>query len=82
MDKSVALTDGYSYADIHSMCREAVMIPIHKLKLSSDAGKRPVVRPMSFEDCDKDLRSGRPFVSPEPIQQYVDRNRESGDSSV
>jgi ATP-dependent 26S proteasome regulatory subunit len=82
IDEIVRLTDGYSCADIHSMCREAAMIPIRKLKLSTDATNRPVVRPMNFDDFKKALKSVRPSVSPESIQQYLDWNREFGYSSV
>jgi SpoVK/Ycf46/Vps4 family AAA+-type ATPase len=77
----VELTDGYSCADISSLCKEAAMVPIRSLCLPGPAD-RPIVRPIDFDDFEKALKSVRPSVSPDSIRQYVDWDTEFGYSSA
>jgi SpoVK/Ycf46/Vps4 family AAA+-type ATPase len=81
MEMIVQQTDGYSCADITSLCKDAAMVPIRSLSLSGSS-ERPVVRPIDFDDFEKALKAVRPSVSPDSIRQYLDWDREFGYSSA
>ncbi|CAF0913628.1 unnamed protein product [Adineta steineri] len=71
------LTDGFSGADMHSLCHDAALGPIrdiHDIELLSSEE----VRGISAEDFIKSLKSLRPSVSESDLKQYEDWNKTYG----
>eukprot|EP00698_Gefionella_okellyi_P011874 TRINITY_DN3159_c0_g1_i2.p1 TRINITY_DN3159_c0_g1~~TRINITY_DN3159_c0_g1_i2.p1 ORF type:complete len:405 (+),score=92.34 TRINITY_DN3159_c0_g1_i2:470-1684(+) len=81
IDEVARRTEGYSGADMHSVCREAAMGPIRNIHdirtMAMDA-----VRPIGFEDFDDALRSVRPSVASKDLQQYIEWNETYGTFGV
>ncbi|XP_013197630.1 fidgetin-like protein 1 [Amyelois transitella] len=73
------LTEGYSGADMKSLCSEAAMGPIRALPMSQivtiDRGE---VRPVCVEDFLNALQRVRPSVSQDDLGQYVKWNNTYG----
>lgn len=78
IEEIVEITDGYSCADLTTLMREAAMMPIRSLRLSTDPSIRPTVRPLDYEDVKKAQQMIKPSVSPDSIEQYKEWNKEFG----
>ena len=78
IEEIVELTDGYSCADLATLLREAAMIPVRSLRLSTDASVCPTVRPLDYSDIQKAQSMVKRSVSPDSIEQYKEWNREFG----
>lgn len=78
IEEIVEITDGYSCADLTTLMREAAMMPIRSLRLSTDPSIRPTVRPLDYEDVKKAQQMVKPSVSPDSIEQYKEWNKEFG----
>ncbi|CAK1582208.1 unnamed protein product [Parnassius mnemosyne] len=73
------LTDGYSGADMKSLCSEAAMGPIRSVPLSQIVSiDRDKVRPVNVEDFINALQRVRPSVSQDDLGQYVKWNSTYG----
>ncbi|KAM3961838.1 fidgetin-like protein 1 [Aphomia sociella] len=73
------LTDGYSGADMKSLCSEAAMGPIRSVPLSQIISiNREKVRPVCVQDFVNALQRVRPSVSPDDLGQYVKWNNTYG----
>ncbi|CAF3337609.1 unnamed protein product [Rotaria socialis] len=71
------LADGFSGADMHSLCHDAALGPIrdiHDIELLSSEE----VRGISVEDFLKSLKAIRPSVSESDLKQYEDWNKTYG----
>ncbi|KAH0791456.1 Fidgetin-like protein 1 [Histomonas meleagridis] len=75
--KIIEITDGYSCADISTLCHEAAMIPFRGLKFNQIKSESDVP-PMTFDDIVKAAKSIHPSVSADSIRQYVEWNKEFG----
>ncbi|CAF1460385.1 unnamed protein product [Rotaria sp. Silwood1] len=77
MEHICTLTDGFSGADMHSLCHDAALGPIrdiHDIELLSSEE----VRGISLEDFVKSLKAIRPSVSESDLKQYEDWNKAYG----
>lgn len=77
MEHICTLTDGFSGADMHSLCHDAALGPIrdiHDIELLSSEE----VRGISVEDFEKSLKAIRPSVSESDLKQYEDWNKTYG----
>ncbi|XP_075969134.1 fidgetin-like protein 1 [Anticarsia gemmatalis] len=73
------LTDGYSGADMKSLCSEAAMGPIRSVPLSQIVSiDRNKVRPVNIQDFVNALQRVRPSVSQDDLGQYVKWNNTYG----
>ncbi|KAJ8722954.1 hypothetical protein PYW07_004134 [Mythimna separata] len=73
------LTDGYSGADMKSLCSEAAMGPIRSVPLSQIVSiDRSKVRPVCRQDFVNALQRVRPSVSQDDLGQYVKWNTTYG----
>ncbi|KAJ8725394.1 hypothetical protein PYW08_003577 [Mythimna loreyi] len=73
------LTDGYSGADMKSLCSEAAMGPIRSVPLSQIVSiDRNKVRPVCRQDFVNALQRVRPSVSQDDLGQYVKWNATYG----
>ncbi|CAH0718757.1 unnamed protein product, partial [Brenthis ino] len=73
------LTDGYSGADMKSVCSEAAMGPIRSVPLSQIVTiDRDKVRSVNVQDFKIALQRVRPSVSPDDLGQYVKWNNTYG----
>ncbi|XP_050345053.1 fidgetin-like protein 1 [Nymphalis io] len=73
------LTDGYSGADMKSLCSEAAMGPIRSVPLSQIVSiHRDQVRPVTVQDFKIALQRVRPSVSQDDLGQYVKWNNTYG----
>jgi len=76
MEHICTLTDGFSGADMHSLCHDAALGPIrdiHDIELLSSEE----VRGISVEDFVKSLKAIRPSVSESDLKQYEGRQIDS-----
>ncbi|CAF0928808.1 unnamed protein product [Adineta ricciae] len=77
MEHICTLTEGFSGADMHSLCHDAALGPIRDIHdielLSSDE-----VRGISLDDFLKSLKAIRPSVSENDLKQYEDWNKTYG----
>ncbi|KAG6448683.1 hypothetical protein O3G_MSEX005613 [Manduca sexta] len=74
-----ALTDGYSGADMKSLCSEAAMGPIRSVPLSQIVSiDRDKVRPVCVQDFINALQRVKPSVSQDDLGQYVKWNKTYG----
>ena len=79
LEAIVHYTNGYSSADINSLCKEAAMEPIreippHKLMQLKGNGVRKVM----YQDFEKAFRAIRPSVSHESIEEYHNWHKSCG----
>ncbi|CAH3885694.1 unnamed protein product [Pieris brassicae] len=73
------LTDGYSGADMKSLCSEAAMGPIRAVPLSQITTiDRDMVRPVNAQDFKDALKRVRPSVSQDDLGQYIKWDRTYG----
>ncbi|XP_063531318.1 fidgetin-like protein 1 isoform X2 [Cydia strobilella] len=73
------LTDGYSGADMKSLCSEAAMGPVRAVPLSQICTiDRDKVRPVTVQDFKNALKRVRPSVSQDDLGQYVHWNNTYG----
>ncbi|XP_047505321.1 fidgetin-like protein 1 isoform X2 [Pieris napi] len=73
------LTDGYSGADMKSLCSEAAMGPIRAVPLSQITTiDRDMVRPVNAQDFKAALKRVRPSVSQDDLGQYIKWDRTYG----
>ncbi|XP_021185316.2 fidgetin-like protein 1 [Helicoverpa armigera] len=73
------LTDGYSGADMKSLCSEAAMGPIRSVPLSQIVSiSRHKVRPVCVQDFVNALQRVKPSVSQDDLGQYVRWNTTYG----
>ncbi|XP_063377756.1 fidgetin-like protein 1 [Cydia fagiglandana] len=73
------LTDGYSGADMKSLCSEAAMGPVRAVPLSQICTiDRDKVRPVTVQDFKNALKRVRPSVSQDDLGQYVNWNNTYG----
>ncbi|EAX93796.1 ATPase, AAA family protein [Trichomonas vaginalis G3] len=80
IDKIAEMTDGYSCADMTTLLKEAAMVPLRETTFTS--GVKPTIRPLSFEDVEKTLKSVKPSVSADSLVQYVEWNNEFGSTAM
>ena len=73
-------SDGYSCADITTLMKEAAMIPLREILEHNK--KNSNVRELQFNDIEKALKSIRPSVSKDSLDQYLIWNSEFGYSSL
>ncbi|XP_026329668.1 fidgetin-like protein 1 [Hyposmocoma kahamanoa] len=74
-----SLTEGYSGADMKSLCSEAAMGPIRAVPLSQIVSiDRDKVRPVCVDDFKAALQRVRPSVSQDDLWQYVKWNETYG----
>nr|XP_034839942.1 fidgetin-like protein 1 [Maniola hyperantus] len=79
MSEIAGLTDGYSGADMKSLCSEAAMGPIRSVPLSQIVTiDRDKVRPVNVQDFKAALQRVRPSVSQDDLGQYVKWNNTYG----
>ncbi|KPJ00151.1 Fidgetin-like protein 1 [Papilio xuthus] len=79
MAEIAVLTDGYSGADMKSLCSEAAMGPIRSVPLSQIINiDRDKVRAVSVQDFKNALQRVRPSVSQDDLGQYVKWNNTYG----
>ncbi|XP_037823257.1 fidgetin-like protein 1 [Lucilia sericata] len=80
--KTIAqLADGYSGADMDSLCREASMEPLRSLPAESIITfRKEHLRPVEKEDFYTALKKIRPSVSQSDLNQYVEWNKTYGSS--
>ncbi|XP_023295027.2 fidgetin-like protein 1 [Lucilia cuprina] len=80
--KTIAqLADGYSGADMDSLCREASMEPLRSLPAESIITfRKEHLRPVEKEDFFTALKKIRPSVSQSDLNQYVEWNKTYGSS--
>ena len=73
-----AMTNGYSGADIHLLCREAALRPLRKQLVSKsteeimrlkESGKLKLS--LTMEDFSESVKSMKPSVSPNELDKYV-----------
>ncbi|XP_059061763.1 fidgetin-like protein 1 [Achroia grisella] len=82
MSEIARLTDGYSGADMKSLCSEAAMGPIRSVPLSQIVSiDRESVRPVCVQDFLNALQRVRPSVSQDDLGQYVKWNNTYGQGS-
>ncbi|CAF1051450.1 unnamed protein product [Rotaria sordida] len=77
MEHICTLTDGFSGADMHSLCHDAALGPIrdiHDIELLTSEE----VRGISVDDFIKSLKAIRPSVSEGDLKQYEDWNKTYG----
>ncbi|XP_037974157.2 fidgetin-like protein 1 [Plutella xylostella] len=73
------LTQGYSGADMRSLCSEAAMGPVRSVPLSQIVSiQRDKVRPVCAQDFINALQRVRPSVSQDDLGQYVKWNQTYG----
>lgn len=73
------LTEGYSGADMRSLCSEAAMGPVRSVPLSQIVSiQRDKVRPVCAQDFINALQRVRPSVSQDDLGQYVKWNQTYG----
>ena len=73
------LTDGYSGADMATLCKEAAMGPIRSLDYSKMDSIQPEdVRSIEFLDFESALRQVKASVSDKDLQNYHDWNEQYG----
>ena len=71
-------TDGYSGADIHSLCQEAAMGPIRESASSLRNIQEADLPPISPDHFASALRQVRPSVALKDLELYVKWNQEFG----
>lgn len=76
------LTEGYSGADVHLVCREASMIPMRKLLARNSPAeiktKRLEIPKVEFEDFELAIASTRPSVAAAGIERFEVWSRDFG----
>eukprot|EP00752_Nemacystus_decipiens_P011606 g10305.t2 len=78
VEEIVDSTDGFSGADLHSLCTEAAMGPVRDLGSSICTIKVADVPPMETRHFTEARQSMRPSVGAEEIQHYLKWNEEFG----
>lgn len=72
-------TDGFSGADMRTLCTEAAMGPVRSIPFTDMQNVAPEnVRPLDFNDFLDALKCVRASVSPNDLQQYVIWNNTYG----
>ncbi|KAJ2727347.1 Fidgetin-like protein 1 [Coemansia sp. Cherry 401B] len=74
-------TDGFSGADMDTLCREAAFGPIRSIADIATANVEDV-RPISFADFEYALTQVRPSVSPKDLEIHIAFNRQYGMSAA
>ncbi|KAJ2850577.1 putative 26S proteasome subunit yta6 [Coemansia brasiliensis] len=74
-------TDGYSGADMDTLCREAAFGPIRSITDIASANLEDV-RPINFADFEYALTQVRPSVSPKDLEIHVQFNKQYGMSAA
>ncbi|CAH2074666.1 unnamed protein product, partial [Iphiclides podalirius] len=79
IQRVAGLTEGYSGADMKSLCSEAAMGPIRSVPLSQIVSiGRDQVRPVNAQDFINALQRVKPSVSQDDLGQYVKWNKTYG----
>ena len=71
-------TDGFSGADLKSLCTDAAMGPIRQLGARAMEISIDQVPPISYKHFKKSLRGTRPSVAPGDLHQYVEWDKTYG----
>ena len=71
-------TEGFSGADLKSLCTDAAMGPIRQLGTKALEISVNDVPPISFKHFKKSLKGTRPSVSPGDLTQYVEWDKTYG----
>ncbi|KAJ4330588.1 hypothetical protein N0V87_009849, partial [Didymella glomerata] len=79
LDRLVALTDGFSGSDITALAKDAAMGPLRSLGESLLTMTMDEIRPIQFKDFQASLRTIRPSVSKQGLQEFEDWAREFGE---
>lgn len=76
-------TDGYSGADLRTVCQEASMGPIRSIPFDQlNTIDRNDVRPLNMDDFLTSLKRVRASVSPENLEQYVQWDKTYGSGNL
>ena len=74
----VKKTDGFSGADLASLCQEAAMGPVRELGARIATASADELRPIILRDFESALRAVRPSVDPASLSKYVEWNAQFG----
>ena len=77
-DKIAELTDGYSGADMHNLCREAAMEPIRSAFSQIEHMDENEVRAINYQDFIEAMSQVKASVSDKDLQMYLDWNTNFG----
>ncbi|XP_072379254.1 fidgetin-like protein 1 isoform X2 [Diabrotica undecimpunctata] len=78
-EKIAALSDGYSGADIKTLCSEASLGPIRSIDMTMiEHIQANEVRSLLMEDFEKSLNRVKSSVSPDDLEQYITWNKTYG----
>jgi SpoVK/Ycf46/Vps4 family AAA+-type ATPase len=72
------MSEGFSGADLKSLCREAAMGPLRSAKSILSEVAAAAIRPVSLKDFQLALRRIRPSVGPGELKRYIDWNAQYG----
>lgn len=75
-------TDGYSGADLKSLCADAAMGPIRQLGAKALEVEATDVPPISYKHFRQSLRSMKPSVAPDDLVQYIEWDKIYGSKRV
>ena len=78
LSKIATATDGYSGADIATLCRDAALGPVRELGLAVRNVAASQIRPISYDDFKAGLANVRPSVSQSSLAAYEQWNGEYG----
>ncbi|XP_050532206.1 fidgetin-like protein 1 isoform X2 [Daktulosphaira vitifoliae] len=79
LDKIASMSDGYSGADMKSLCQEASLGPIRSISFEMISNiQADQVRPINLSDFLSALKSVLPSVSSEDLNHYVSWNEKFG----
>ncbi|KAI5857292.1 AAA-domain-containing protein [Durotheca rogersii] len=79
ISKLVTLTDGFSGSDITALAKDAAMGPLRSLGEALLHMTTDQIRAIEFRDFEASLRTIRPSVSREGLQEYEDWARQFGE---
>ena len=71
-------TDGFSGADLKSLCTDAAMGPIRQLGAKAMDIDVNDVPPISYKHFKKSLKGTRPSVAPSDLKQYIEWDESYG----
>jgi SpoVK/Ycf46/Vps4 family AAA+-type ATPase len=80
IDKIIQMTNGYSSADLASLCKDAAMEPLREIPPNQIMQLKGAhsIRKVMFKDFEKALKNIRPTVSNQSLREYADWHRNTG----
>ena len=82
VNKLARETEGYSGADLKTLCTDAAMGPIRQLGAKALQVEATDVPPISYKHFRQSLRSMKPSVAPDDLVQYVEWDKVYGSKRV